>query len=68
MLAAQGQTPVSAEHGAAVAKDLGARYAECSAKTGVGVQDVFTLALRESMKRRWRGGSGGGKPTRCVVI
>jgi len=70
MLAAQGQTPVSTEHGAAVAKDLGARYAECSAKTGVGVQDVFMLALRESMKRRrWRGGGGGsGRPTRCVVI
>ena len=44
MLAAQGQ---------AVAKEMGAKYIECSAKTGLGVKDVFSLALKESMKGRW---------------
>lgn len=64
MLGAQGQTPVSSEQGAEVAKEIGAKYAECSAKTGVGVQEVFHLALRESMRGKW------GKMTRkkmCIV-
>ena len=64
MLGAQGQTPVSSEQGAEVAKEIGARYIECSAKTGVGVQEVFHLALRESMRGRW--GKGGKKPP-CIV-
>ena len=53
MLAAQGQSPVTAEQGQAVAKEMGAKYIECSAKTGLGVKDVFSLALKESMKGRW---------------
>lgn len=53
MLGAQGQTTVTAEQGAAVAKAIGARYMECSAKTGEGVQEVFGAALRESMKSKW---------------
>lgn len=53
MLSAQGQTPVTPEQGGAVAKDIGARYIECSAKTGTGVHEVFHLALKESMKGRW---------------
>jgi len=53
MLGAQGQTPVSSEQGAEVAKEIGAKYIECSAKTGVGVQEVFHLALRESMRGKW---------------
>jgi Rho family, other len=66
MLAAQGQTPVSCDQGSAVAKDIGAKYAECSAKTGVGVQDVFALALRESLRRRW--GVVKGQQRRCIVL
>ncbi|KAH9999048.1 signal transducer [Russula vinacea] len=65
MLGAQGQTPVTPDQGAEVAREIGAKYVECSAKTGSGVQEVFTLALRESMKGKW------GKITRqrrCVVI
>lgn len=65
MLAAQGQAPVTAEQGAAVAKEIGAKYIECSAKTGVGVQDVFNLALKESMKGRW---GKMVKQRRCVVV
>ena len=53
MLGAQGQTTVSSEQGVAVAKEIGAKYIECSAKTGVGVQEVFHLALRESMRGKW---------------
>ncbi|VDB86960.1 unnamed protein product [Peniophora sp. CBMAI 1063] len=53
MLGAQGQRPVSAEQGQEVAREIGAKYAECSAKTGTGVADVFALALRESMRSQW---------------
>jgi len=63
MLAAQGQTPVTTETGTAVAKDIGAKYVECSAKTGAGVQDVFGLALRESVKGRWR-----RRPSGCTLL
>jgi len=65
MLGAQGQTPVTAEHGASVAKEIGARYIECSAKTGSGVQEVFALALKESMKGKW---GKKLKQRRCVII
>jgi Rho family, other len=53
MLSAQGLKPVSPEQGGAVAKEIGAKYTECSAKTGQGLRDVFTLALKESMRSRW---------------
>ncbi|PPQ73034.1 hypothetical protein CVT24_001414 [Panaeolus cyanescens] len=53
MLSAQGQSPVTPEYGASIAKEIGALYKECSAKTGKGVKDVFEAALRESMKGRW---------------
>lgn len=65
MLGAQGQNPVTPEQGGLVAKEIGAKYTECSAKTGDGVHEVFNLALRESMKGRW------GKivnKRRCIVI
>jgi Rho family protein len=65
MLGAQGQVPVTAEQGGAVAREIGAKYIECSAKTGSGVQDVFNLALRESMKGRW---GKMVKQRRCVVM
>jgi len=64
LLGAQGQKPVTPEQGAEVAHEIGAKYIECSAKTGSGVQEVFALALRESMKGKW------GKIARqrqCVV-
>lgn len=64
MLGAQGQKPVTPEQGAEVAQEIGAKYIECSAKTGTGVQDVFALALRESMKNKW---GKIQKRARCVV-
>ncbi|KAG8835291.1 Rho GTPase [Serendipita sp. 399] len=67
MLSAQGLKPVSPEQGAAVAKEINAKYAECSAKTGQGLQEVFTLALRESMKgRRWT--KIKEKKRRCPIL
>ncbi|THU85425.1 hypothetical protein K435DRAFT_843281 [Dendrothele bispora CBS 962.96] len=65
MLSAQGQTTISSQQGAAIAKEIGAKYIECSAKTGRGVQDVFNLALKESMKGRW---NKIVKERRCVII
>lgn len=53
MLSAQGLKPISPEQGAVVAKEIGAKYAECSAKTGQGLKEVFALALKESMKGKW---------------
>lgn len=64
MLGAQGQTPVTSEQGSDVAKEIGAKYIECSAKTGSGVQDVFSLALKESMRGKW---GKMVKVRRCVV-
>jgi Rho family protein len=60
------QSTVSSKYGAAVAKEIGAQYMECSAKTGAGVREVFNLALKVST------GCGCG-PRRehrplCVVI
>ena len=52
MLAAQGVRPLSPEQGQAVAKRIGAKYVECSAKTGQGVKEVFDAALKEAMKGR----------------
>jgi len=71
MLSAQGQTPVTPEQGAAVAKEIGAKYMECSAKTGQYVGDVFTAALREGCKTRFLAmgsGSGSMRRKRCVIL
>jgi Rho family protein len=64
MLGAQGQAPISPDQGAAVAQEIGAKYAECSAKTGRGVKDVFNLALRESLKGKW---GKIVKKSKCVI-
>jgi Rho family, other len=65
MLSAQGQTPVTPEQGSTVAKEIGAKYIECSSKTGDNVKEVFNLALRESMRGRW---GKMVKQKRCIVI
>lgn len=66
MLGAQGTTPVTPEQGAAVAKDIGAKYMECSAKTGQGVRDVFNAALKESMRGKWV--KMVRKPKMCITL
>ena len=65
MLAAQGQVPITHDRGSLVAKEIGARYVECSAKMGNGVQEVFNLALRESMKGKW---GKIVKHQRCIIL
>ena len=65
MLNAQGQTTVTQVQGGDMAREIGAKYIECSAKTGTGVQDVFALALRESMKGKW---GKMVKQRRCIVL
>jgi len=64
MLSAQGQMPITPEQGEEVAREIGAKYIECSAKTGSGVQEVFALALQESMKYKYI----KTRRNRCVVI
>jgi len=65
-LSAQGQMPITSEQGEEVAREIDARYIECSAKTGSGVQEVFTLAVQESMKMK--GKDTKARRNRCVVI
>jgi len=77
-MSAQGTTPISRQEGESAARDIGAKYYECSSKTGVGVKEVFEGALRESMSKggkfafggssRKSGGGGGGKKKGCVVL
>lgn len=66
MLSAQGLKPVSPEQGAEIAKEIGAKYTECSAKTGEGLKEVFQLALRESMKGRWT--KMRVRPKKCAIM
>ncbi|ORY78420.1 P-loop containing nucleoside triphosphate hydrolase protein [Leucosporidium creatinivorum] len=77
LLKAQGRHPVTRAEGEAVARKIGARYAEVSAMKGEGVEEVFDLALREAMRNQGGGigrfvggGTGGGKRRRvkCVVV
>jgi len=65
MLGAQGQTPITHDQGIHMAREIGAKYIECSAKTGAGVQDVFALALKESMKGKW---GKMVKQRRCIIV
>lgn len=66
LLAAQGTTPITYEQGAAVARRIGARYIECSAKLGTGVREVFDLALKEAMKGRLM--EKLKKKTACTIL
>ncbi|KAL7006068.1 RHO4 protein [Cystobasidiomycetes sp. EMM_F5] len=51
LLRAQGRdSAVTAQEATLVAQKIGARYVECSAKTGQGVKQVFDIALKEAMK------------------
>ncbi|WFD37889.1 RHO4 protein [Malassezia japonica] len=72
LLSAQGIKPTTAEQGAALAQDIGARrYVECSARTGHNVQGVFQAALEEACERKrkrgWRLRKGNAR-TKCSVL
>ncbi|KAM0755911.1 ras-domain-containing protein [Meredithblackwellia eburnea MCA 4105] len=68
LLKAQGRKPVSPQEGADVARRIGARYMEVSAKTGRGVQEVFELALKEGMKGGHNQVLGKIRKGKCVVL
>ena len=63
LLKAQGRHPVTTMEGQAVAKRIGAKYAEVSAITGQGVEEVFDLAMKEALKGRGIGGGFGSGRT-----
>lgn len=53
MLAAQGQRPVSLEQASKVAREIDARYMECSAKEGANVAEVFQMATKLAMETKF---------------
>ena len=66
---AQGRHPVTSEEGAEVARKIGAQYAEVSAMQGLGVEEVFDLALREALKNRTRESHAlKRRKFKCVVV
>ncbi|KAI1617448.1 GTP-binding protein rhoC [Exophiala viscosa] len=50
LLRTQGLTPVTPEQGQDVARRMGARYIECSAKENKGIQEVFDLAINTAIQ------------------
>ncbi|KAK4048737.1 RHO4 protein [Microbotryomycetes sp. JL221] len=68
LLKAQGRHPVTFEEGSAVARSIGAQYAEVSAMHGQGVDEVFALALREATKELFAVPGVRKKKAKCVVI
>lgn len=67
LLKAQGRHPVTTEEGTAVARKIGASYAEVSAMHGHGVEEVFDMALKEAMKGRTLG-TTIKKKFKCVIV
>ena len=41
---------MTSEQGAAVARQMGAKYIECSAKENNGIQEVFDLAINTAIQ------------------
>ncbi|GAA5891015.1 hypothetical protein JCM8208_003134 [Rhodotorula glutinis] len=60
LLRAQGRHPITHDEGAAVAERIGASYAEVSAISGKGVEEVFDLALRLAMRGSATSAGGAG--------
>ncbi|KAJ7686533.1 small GTPase-binding protein [Mycena rosella] len=63
-LGRKGQSPVTPEQGAAVARKIGAHiYLECCAKSGEGVQEVFQYATRAALAVK-----KGPRRTKCTIL
>jgi len=59
------QKPVTAEQGQEASKAIGAvKYLECSAKTGLGVREVFEQATRAALMQNKK----SKKDRKCVVL
>ncbi|KAJ2008074.1 GTP-binding protein Rho1 [Coemansia thaxteri] len=70
-LALDGQKPTTREQALQVAKAIGAQlYLECSAKKNVGVREVFSAAVRCTLKPPRSGPYAGAsdEPACCVVL
>jgi GTPase KRas len=66
---------VSTQEGNSLARDLGCKFAEVSAKTCVNVQKAFYDVVRQLRKQRMQGGNEGNchnsgriKRLRCVIL
>jgi len=77
LMASQGQQPIQTAEGEQVAREIGAkRYLECSAKTRLGVQEVFDAALKETFGKGalldgWKTNNavaGATRKRKCVVL
>ncbi|AGO10636.1 AaceriABR182Wp [[Ashbya] aceris (nom. inval.)] len=74
-LQAEGQRPVTAAEGSAVAGKIGAvAYLECSARTGQGVKEVFDTATRAALSGKPTASAtkkkahGDKKKKKCLVL
>ncbi|AAS50954.1 ABR182Wp [Eremothecium gossypii ATCC 10895] len=74
-LQAEGQRPVTAAEGSAVAGKIGAvAYLECSARTGQGVKEVFDTATRAALSGKPAASAGkkkvhgDKKKKKCLVL
>ncbi|RUS12829.1 P-loop containing nucleoside triphosphate hydrolase protein [Endogone sp. FLAS-F59071] len=63
-LNAMGHQLITYEEGEALARDIGARYHECSAKDYIGVDEVITAATKEAMS----GGIGRLRRKLCKLL
>jgi Rho family protein len=69
LMAAQGVGPITRAEGEKAAKEIGARqYAECSAKEGTGVGEVFKIAVREGLRKSGPRIVGAIKKKNCVIV
>lgn len=69
LMRTQGLAPITAEEGAQVAREIGAKgYVECSAMTGEGVERVFEEAWRVCAKTGGLKRRAERERRKCVVL
>jgi len=65
VLASKGKRIVAKEEGAALAKEIGAQFVECSAMTQENLKDVFDSAIRLALEQRKKRDKAQKK---CVIL